>query len=581
MYSKPKHITHQTALEDKHIRIISLMALLLGLWIIVRLVMLQIIGYSYYSLFAQSAHEIYQQLHPERGQIYFTDLRTGDEYPAAINKQFYRIFAVPKAIPAGEVVATAGKLANFLSYTATDTAALADKLSRVSDSYRAIAKKIPEELMTQIKDANLTGVYFTPEEYRYYPEDALAGPILGFASFNDAGFLEGKYGLEGYWDKKLAGRAGFVLGEKGMGGSWIATADKTAKNAENGPDLLLTIDRALENKACERLRQGMVDYEAKSASLVLMDPSTGAILAMCSMPDFDPNLFSKADLGAFNNTSIYAPYEPGSVFKAITMAIGLDLDLITPNTTFTDPCELIINGFKVHNALNVCYGLATMTQVLENSINTGAVWVEKKIGQENFAKYVKNFGFGAKTGITLNAELAGDISSLDRKGEIFGANGSFGQGFTATPIQIASAYAAIANGGKLMKPYIVAEARYSDGRKEKTNPQTVNQVISPRAAKLAAGMLVSVVEKHYHAAQIPHYYVAGKTGTAQISEKGAYSADRTNHTFAGFAPADNPRFVLIVKYEEPQRKWAEQTALPVFKDVMQFALDYAGVPGDK
>lgn len=568
------------AVEPNRIRHVALIALLIALFIVVRLFILQVMQHDYYALFALNSHEIYQKLHPERGEIYFQDSRTKKEYPVALNKEFYLVFAVPKDIPADAVVSTTEHVASVLNITEpAEKQALLEKLSRKNDVYRPIAKKVPEEQMLRLKEAKLKGIQFTPQEYRFYPEQDLAGSLLGFTSFDDAGTLVGKYGVEGYWNEKLAGRGGLVAGERGAFGSWISLTDRTFVEPENGVDLVLTIDRALQYKACTRLAEGLEEYKAKSATLVIIDPTTGAVRAMCTVPNFDPNNYSKVeDIGVFNNSSIFTPYEPGSVFKAFTMGAGLDAGIISPNTLFTDPCELTINGFKVRNAERKCYGLQTMTQVLENSINTGVVWVEDKLGGERFRDYIRGFGFGEKTGVALDTEAAGDVSSLDRKGAIFGANASFGQGLTATPIQIAAAYAAIANDGKLLRPYIVDEIRHTSGQKEKTAPKVVNTVISSRAAKLLQGMLVSVVENHYKSAKVPGYYVAGKTGTAQIPEKGKYSLTRTNHTFAGFAPADNPRLVMVVKYEEPERQWAEQTALPVFRDVMQFALDYYAIP---
>jgi cell division protein FtsI/penicillin-binding protein 2 len=572
----------QKVINDNRYRLVAIGFLALALWITGRLFVLQILEHDYYALFASSAHELYEQIHPERGNIYFSDLHTGKYFPAAINKKYYLIYAVPKAMNAGNIVSTTNRLAFELQFDDKQKQALLDKLSEKNAGYRVVAKKVPEEIGDRIRAENMEGIFLTEEEYRFYPEEVLGGPVIGFTTKNDAGDLDGKYGIEGYYNKKLSGRPGFTIGEKGAMGSWITLADRTQIKAENGPDIYLTIDRGLEAYACNRLREGMKEYEAKSAALVMTDPSTGAILAMCSLPDFDPNNYSQVDdIAAFNNTSVFTPYEPGSVFKTITMAAGLDLGLVSPNTTFTDPCELTINNHKVRNAEQKCYGKQTMTEVLEKSINTGAVWVEERVGADRFRDYVKNFGFGQKTGITLNSEAAGDISSLDKKGEIFGANGSFGQGLTATPLQVAAAFAAVANDGRLMRPFVVSELRYDDGHREKIQPEIAEQVITASAARLLTGMLVSVVENHYKAAKIPSYYVGGKTGTAQIAENGKYSDDRTNHTFAGFAPADKPKFTLVVKYEEPNRKWAEQTALPVFRDVMKYALDYYGVPGDR
>ncbi len=561
---------------------IAIFFLLLAGWILVRLATLQIFQHNYYATFALNAHEFAEKIHPERGKILFQDTRSGTEYPAAVNREYALLYAVPKEIPPAEVLTDATFLSNLFNYSVEQKGALISKLSQPKSVYAVIEKKVDDDIVDAIKAQKMKGIYFGSQEYRFYPEQNIGAPVVGFSAIDDNGSLVGKYGAESFWQKELAGTGGFQMGERGALGSWITLANRTFAPSTNGSDILLTIDRAVEFKACERLRQGMEEYAAKSGALILMNAQTGAIVAMCSLPDFDPNNYSKvADIRAFNNTAVFGPYEPGSVFKSITMAAGLDLGLVTPETTYTDPCSIKLNGHEIHNAEGRCWGMQTMTQVLEKSLNTGAAWVEQKIGPDKFEQYVKKFGFGKKTGIELAAESVGDISSLARKGDIFGANGSFGQGLTATPIQLVAAYAAIANGGTLLKPFIVQEVRHPDGTKETTKPTVVAQVFSAHAAKLLDGMLTSVIERHYHKAQIDHYYVAGKTGTAQIADHGKYSDTRTNHTFIGFAPATNPQYVMLVKYEEPNQPWAELTAMPVFKDVMQFTLQYYGVPGDR
>ncbi len=567
-------------IDERRLRFVALLVFLLATWVVARLFYLQVMRHDYYSLFALNTHEIYKKLHPVRGQIFVQDSRSKQEYPVAINKDFYLIYAVPKDIPEEVTASTTDALVRVLGLSSGDQKSLSEKIAK-RGSYAVVAKKVPEETAKMIESWNVRGVYISPQTYRFYPEEVLAAPVIGFASPNDEGRLVGKYGVEGYWEKKLAGQGGFLMAERGVGGGWITLGDRTAVEAQNGADLLLTIDRTLQFKACERLRQGMIEYKAKSGSLVMMNPHTGAVLAMCSVPDFDPNAFSKVDdIAVFNNTAVFTPYEPGSVFKAFTMASALDLGLVSPSTPYTDPCKLIIDGFTVRNALQKCYGRHTMTEALENSINTTHVWLEGRIGSSRFQEYIKHFGFGEKTGVALNTEVAGDISSLSRKGEIFGANGSFGQGLTVTVLQLAAAYSAIANNGLLPTPYVVEEVRYPNGQKEKTGVIT-ERVISERAAKLLSGMLTSVVENHYRSAQIKQYYIAGKTGTAQIAEAGKYSETRTNHTFAGFAPANDPEIVMIVKFEEPELKWAENTTIPVFRDIMEFALQYYGIAGDK
>lgn len=569
--------------NNQRLRTIAIFFILAAFAIVVKLFNIQIMQGDYYRAFALSTHEIYKQLHPSRGSIYFQDTRTGEKFPAAINRQYYLIYAVPKEIKSQEVSSTVDALISNLSLPETDRDTLTKKLSKENDFYEPVAKKIDSDTVDKLKLLKLPGINFTAQEYRYYPEANIGSAIMGFCRFDDTAQQQiGSYGVEGYWNKELSGRPGFVAGERTALGGLIATANNSQINAQDGSDLILTIDRTLEYQACTLLQKGMDDYQAKSGSLVMMNPQTGAILAMCSLPDFDPNKFSEVkDVRAFNNTNIFTPYEPGSVFKPVIMSAGIDQGLVSPNTTFNDPCSRTINTFTLHNAMNKCYGTQTMTQVLENSINTGMIFVEEKMSRDKFRDYVKKYGFGEKTGVELGPETTGDISSLDKNRDIYTAVGSYGQGLTVTPLQIAAAYSAMANHGLLPQPFIVAQTDYPDGHKEITQPVKPTAVISDHTAQLISGMLTSVVENHYHIAQIKGYYVAGKTGTAQIPENGKYSENRTNQTFAGFAPATNPKIVLVVKYEEPQRLWAEQTALFTFRDLLKFTLQYYNIPNDK
>ena len=571
---------HETFPE---VRFLSVIFLLAGLAIAGKLFYLQILQNNYYSTLAMDSHEIYQKLHPSRGQIFFTDARTNETYAAAMNRTYYQIYAVPKEIILSDVASTSKKLKEILVLPEEQTADFEQKLSKTGDPYEPLAKKIPEEKYKAIVDAGLKGIYGTTEVYRYYPEESGGAAVLGFCSFDESENLKGNYGVEGYWNKNLAGTSGFRMGERAAHGGWISLAGLTSVDAQNGSDIVLTIDRALQYEACKRLAVGMKEYGAKSASLVMMNPATGAILAMCSMPNYNPNNYSEAEsVAAYNHNAIFSAYEPGSVFKSVVMSAAIDLNLVDPNTMYDDPCTRKFDKYTIHNALDKCYGdNVTMTQVLQNSINTGMIWVSEKLGRERLQNYIQKYGFGQLSGVELDTESAGNISSLQNKSPIFAAQASFGQGLTVTPIQLALAYSAIANDGKLPKPYLVKEIDYSNGKKEKIYPETAAQVISPRAAKLVTGMLTSVVEKTYiSSVKMSDYYIAGKTGTAQIPGPGGYT-EETNHTFCGFAPAENPKFVMVVRFEAPQRQWAESTAAVVFKDVADFALDYFGVQTDK
>jgi cell division protein FtsI/penicillin-binding protein 2 len=571
--------------EYREIQILSLFFLFCAIIAGVQLFRLQVLQHDYYSTLAMSSHEIYQKLHPRRGEIFYSDQK-GAVYPAAMNRVYYRLYGVPLEIPINDVGEIAKKLIEIIQPENPEEilSQWIARLSKENDPYEPIAEKISEEVLNKIKEENLKGIYGTPETYRYYPEENSSAAVLGFCSFDEDHNLTGQYGAEGYWNKTLAGKPGFFMGEKAAQGGWISLAGMTNVEAENGADIVLTIDRALQYKACLRLAEGLKAFNARSASLVMLDPATGAVLALCSLPDYDPNNYSKAgSIKNYNNNAIFNAYEIGSVFKPIVMSVGIDLGLVGPQTTFDDPCERQFDKYTIRNALKKCYGNnVTMTAVLENSINTGMIWLAERIKTDRLKTYLEKFGFGQKTGIPLDMEMAGNISSLQKKSPIYTAQASFGQGITATTMQLALAYSAIASDGKLPAPYLIKEIRHANGKVEKFEPKIVAQVITPRAAKLTAGMLTSVVEKSYvNSVRLNDYYVAGKTGTAQIAGPGGYLENVTNHTFAGFVPAGNPRVVMVVHYEMPERQWAESTAAIIFKDVAEFAMDYLGVEKDK
>jgi len=365
----------------------------------------------------------------------------------------------------------------------------------------------------------------------------------------------------------------------------ITLGDREVENPISGKDIVLTIDRNIQFKTCEEIKKGVQEYQAESGSIIAMDPSSGAILAICSFPDFDPANFNTVkDINIFNNPAIFYAYEPGSIFKAITMAIGLDLKKIEPNTTYEDTGEVKIIGQKpIKNFDQKAYGAQTMTQVLEKSLNTGAVFVENLIGKKNFLKYVKDFGFGETTNVGLDSEGAGNIAPLDKRGEIYAMTASFGQGITITPIQYLAAFSTLINGGKLMKPYIVEKILNEGAVVEEIKPKVVRQVISQNASAQITGMLVSAVENGWDKkTKIQGYYVGGKTGTAQVAGSDGKYSNATTHSFAGFAPAYNPRVAIIVRLDNPKKfSFASETTTRVFKNVIEFILDYYNIPPDR
>jgi cell division protein FtsI/penicillin-binding protein 2 len=483
-----------------------------------------------------------------------------------------------------ESSSTAAALASALQLNQEE---VLTRLTKPNSVYQPIKHKVTEEIKNQLTALKLTGVNFQEEYWRFYPENNLASHILGFVAFNqDDDIPKGQYGLEGYWNKELSGEKGYFTFERDVFGRLIPIARRALEEKKNGSDLVLTLERSVQFYACNTLQEEISKHGANGGSLIIMEPNTGAIWAMCSFPDFDPNNYNQVkDINVFNDKIVFEPYEPGSVFKPLTMAMGIDLGKVRAETTFTDTGQYKAGGFTIRNSDKKANGVQTMTQVLEKSLNTGAIFVAQKVGLANFKQYLKNFGFFNKTDLPVASERLGNLTSLNKKGDIFLATASFGQGLTVTPIQLITAYAVLANGGKLVKPLLVKEIRKPDGSVEKIEPQFIRQVISPQTAYTLAAMLASVVEKgHSKRADIPGYYVAGKTGTAQVynSETKGYDESNTNHTFVGFAPVAKPRFVVLVKMDDPKDvEFAEGSVVPVFAKVGQFLLNYLQVPPEK
>ena len=591
-----------------------------ALLIVFRLVKLQIIDHSFYEDLALGQHNIFQQLYPERGSIYVHDSENSkDLYPLASNQDLTLVYAQPNKIENPEE--TAEKITDILfpveekdlnidllsienqieeqgldkeeveaelkkmageEKRQEKIKELEEKFSHKDDPYEPLKHRVDDETVDQIKKLELKGISFAKEISRLYPENNLASQILGFVNPN----LEepGQYGIEGFFNKELTGTKGHLKSEMDPYGRWIATTDKEFVEAKDGISYVLTIDKNIQYFAEQRLKEAVLLHKAEKGSVVILDPNTGAVIAMANYPDFNPNEYNKTEnLDAFNNSAIFEAYEPGSIFKAITMAMALDMEKVNPNTTYVDEGTIKYGDKKISNFDNQAHGVTTMTQVLESSLNLGAIFASEQVGKDNFKKYVEDFGFGKITGIELETEKAGNISSLDKPGEIYTATASFGQGITVTALQMAAAYNALANGGKLMAPYIVEKEISNSGEVTEKQPQVIRQVISQRAATLLSGMLVSVLENgHSKAAKVPGYYVAGKTGTAQVADPatGRYSSD-TIHSFIGFAPVDNPRFVMITRLDKPQASYAETTCAPLFSEIAKFVLDYYHVPPER
>lgn len=519
-----------------------------GLVIIGRLFYIQVMKGDYYKAMVQGMYVSDEESLGERGEIFY---KKGE--PMAINMRFPLVYASSREVEDKE--AAAQKISEALSLGKEEVLAQLEKDSL----YEPIKKKLTEDEVKAVEGLAIKGIHIGEEKGRYYPQEELASQLAGFLDAD----RKGRYGLEGYYDSDLKG-----------------------KKEEKGSDLFLTVDYSVQFTAEKLLKQAEETLKFESAQIIVMDPKSGKILALANYPNFNPNRYSEVeDIKIFQNSATQKIFEPGSVFKPITMVSAIDKGSVTPQTRYVDTGLLKIGGATVTNYGKRVFGEMTMTQVLENSINTGAVFAEQQLGNNNFLRYIDSFGVFEPTGIDLD-EIYSENREFKKGYEINFANASFGQGIEMTPMQLIRAYSAILNNGKMVKPYLVEKTKSGEGEKEKSPSVSDQAIVSPKAASQVMGMLVSVVSNSYSkAAQIPGYYVAGKTGTAQISysalgiSKRGYS-EKTWQSFVGFAPAYNPRFVILVKLDNPEAKTAEYSAIPVFHDLAKYIIDYYQIPSD-
>jgi cell division protein FtsI/penicillin-binding protein 2 len=540
-----------------------------------RLIFLQVFQGDLYAALAKGQQNIFETQEGERGEIFMAN----HALPVATNKIVNLVFASPDEITSEKKEETAQALSDVLGL---GKESVLEKLQKDS-LYEVIKDRASDEEVAALEEKKLVGIYSSENILRDYPYGDFAAHLLGFVNSDG----EGQYGLEGYWDKELAGKESFFEGELGPLGHLFFGGD----NKENqGSDLYLTVDYNIQYQAEKLLQKASQNLKIEGGTVVVMDPNSGKILALANLPSFNPNEYYKeSDFNIFQLSATQKIFEPGSIFKPITMAGALNEGKITPETTYNDPGKLVIDGWPITNYEERIYpGNITMTEVLEKSINTGAVFAESRLGNGNFLDYVRRFGIFDKTGVDLAGEETPQNVEFKQGHDVNFATASFGQGIEMTPLQIARAFAAIANGGKLVKPYVVDKIENSEGEVTETVPEiSQDRIISVDTATKLTTMLVSVVDAAFtRAAQIPGYFVAGKTGTAQISwaalgiDKKGYS-EKTWQSFVGFAPAYDPKFLILIKLDNPQTKTAEYSAAPLFKELAKYIIDYLQIPPDR
>lgn len=435
-----------------------------------------------------------------------------------------------------------------------------------------------------IDAGHLDGVRLSPVARRLYPSGSLASQVLGFVRASDG---QGQYGVELGEDGVLAGTPGQLTTTVDAQGDPLATGPQRWVPPQPGADVTLTLDAKIQAMAEQGLAGAVAQTGADGGTVIVLDPHTGAVLALANWPDFDPNAYAAAPLGRFPDPGVSALYDPGSVMKAMTMAAGIDTGVITPDTAFYDPGYAEVGGVTLHNWESIPWGRETMTEVLQHSANVGAIWVQQRIGAARFQEYVARFGYGAPTGIELPSEAAGQVPrpSDPNAAALTAAEQAFGESLAATPLQVAAAYGALANGGVLMRPYIVqcvaAEGdQGGQGARSCAQPRAVRQVVSATTARTVTAMLAES-DQHSDALMylIGDYSIAAKTGTSTPDPS---HPDRTYASVVGYAPAANPRFVLLVKLDHPRTPiFGGGAAGPLWRSLAQQLFVYLGIPPDR
>lgn len=442
-------------------------------------------------------------------------------------------------------------------------------LSRDGAIWVPLRHRVTSDTKEKIKQMNIVGLGFDPEENRFYPEGSSSAQILGFVGKNNDGEDTGYFGLEGYYDISLAGKSGYIQREKDLNGAPLLSKGLQEVNSITGTDLHTYIDKRIQNFVDQKLEESKEKYGAKEGSVIVMDPKTGGILAMASYPSYDPAKYYEYDGSSYKNPAISDTFEPGSVFKVIVMASGLDAGVVEPDTK-CDICDkpLKVDKYFIETWDRKYHADSTMTDVIVHSDNVGMSFVAQKLGEEKMHDYLTKFGIGKLTGIDLQGESSVPLRKKGTWNIVDLVTSSFGQGVATTPIQLVRAVGAIANGGYLVKPKVVV-----DDKVEKI------QVISPEAAeKMTKIMIESSRHGEAQWTNLKGFSIAGKTGTAQIPIAGHYDAEKTIASFVGFAPANDPKFVMIVTLKEPQSsQWASETAAPLWYSIARDLFQVFGI----
>lgn len=514
----------------------------------------------------------------DRGSIFFQE-KTGRTIAAATVVPDYTL-----AVDPSKVTDRAALVDKLLTVIQFDRADLLSQMARPGSQYEEVAKHLSEKDIDKIKLIDSKGIVLKKDKKRFYPGNKTAAQVLGFVGSN-GDQISGRYGLERYYNDVLA-REGSNSATSFFANLFLKSGASLLSDRATEGDLVTTIEPTVQGFLERVLEQDVLEkYKAVSASGIIMDPMTGAIYAMATTPAFDPNNFSKEkNISVFSNPLVDGVYEMGSIVKPLTMAAGLDAGVVTAETTYDDKGFLVINKKRIENYDGKGRGVVPMQIILNDSLNTGAIFVQNRLGKDKFREYFKAFGLGEETGIDLPNEGVGNLKGLQSPRDIEYATASFGQGISMTPIETIRALAALGNGGVLITPHVVARTEYGFAPPREFVPNTERRVLKKETSTEISRMLTTVVDKALMGGtlKMEHYSIAAKTGTAQLVEDGGYSETDYLHTFFGYFPSYNPRFIVFLAVKNPRgEKYASHTLSLPFMQVAKYLINYYDIPPDR
>jgi len=563
-------------------RLVYAAIFILGIFIVGRLFFIQVVNGEYYRDTANSQYVGYSVSSFDRGTIYFKK-KDDQIVSAATVKKGYVLAIKPNLLK--DAKGAYDKITGVLENISIDEDDFLARANKKNDPYERIARKLTEKEAEKIMELGISGVSVSSDSWRFYPAGNLASRVLGFVGYKN-NKLAGRYGLERQYENVLSREETQKTNMNSFAEIFSGIKEIVAGESKEG-DIILTIEPEAQGFLEGELNEMVKKYEPEMAGGIIIEPSTGKILAMSVKPDFDPNSYGSAgNLSLFLNPATQNIFEMGSIMKPLTMAAAIDRGAVTAKTTYNDKGYFVFNGSRIENYDGKGRGIIDMQEVLNQSLNTGAVFAMQSLGKEKFQEYMTEFGFGERTGIDLPNEVVGLISNLKSNRDIEYATASFGQGIAVTPIAMASALSALANGGLLMKPYVVEEIKFGNGEGQKFFPEERRRVFKEGTSEEISRMLVNVVDDALFNGKIKlkNYSVAAKTGTAQIhnDEGGGYSKDKYLHSFFGYAPAFNPKFLTLLFLVKPQGvNYSLYSLAKPFMSITKFMINYYDIPPDR